>query len=333
MAYTEGTGLAGPDPDNPIFTPGVDYVEDAYPGESFTMEQGSPLPIRKRYILLEPSADRLNEFVNRMLGFPYNDAGTLYRNIPELISADVWDDCEGFKPVYYATKIIKVTPEIPKGPLLTSETSPAYDPNDLNSIYQQEYDTSDAEYTQWAIDVLFEQPIYEVKYKEDITNEWERYTHIKEMPIDSSTIIESSRQLVVWDGVTSQPGVTLSTDGTPVGTAFSFPEKKKQVIVDWIDVPATYINWATLDDLLGKVNDDLFFDYYDAETLLFQNYSYVRRRHQLGFIVYDVQFQMLHRPYGFNKLRNGFFDFQLVKKKAGGGRPFTTADFNTLFDS
>lgn len=334
MAYEEGIGLKGP-PSDPeyAFIPGTDYVEDAFPGGSYNFTDGDPLKVGKRYVLLEPAKARLNEFINRLIGWPIVDGGILYRNIPEVINPLVWTAVDGFKPKYYCTKILKVTPEKPIGPAFTSPTSPPYDPDDIDSFAEQTYDESDADYTQFVIDCMFEQPIYEVLPIEDITYEWERNSHIREMPIDSATVIQSSNQIVVFDATTSQPGVSLVTDGSPAGTSFGLPEKKKQVLLDWYDIPATYINWATLDATLGQINDAEFYNYYDAETLLFQNYSYTRRRHQLGYIVYDVQFQFLHRPYGFNKVLNAKFDYQLVKKKLGGGRLYQSGDFNALFDS
>lgn len=334
MAYEEGIGLKGP-PSDPAyaFIPGTDYVEDAFPGETFNFMDGDPMKIGKRYILLEPAKDRLHEFINRLKGWPIVDGGVLYRNIPEVISPLVWTAVDGFKPKYYCTKILKVTPEKPIGPAFTSPTSPPYDPDDIDSFSEQTYDESDADYTQFVIDAMFEQPIYDVYPIEDIDYEWQRNTVLREFPIDSTTDIKSSVQLIVFDGITPQPGVATVPDDTNVGSVIAFPEKKKQVLLDWYDVPANYINWEYLDNTIKKVNTDIFYDYYEAGTLMLNNYSYNRRRHQLGYFVYDVQFQFLHRPYGFNRALNGLFAYQLTRKKIGGGPVFESDDFNALFDS
>lgn len=283
-------------------------------GQSFQIipsAVGQPLMVRKLYCLYSPTINQLWEFLYRLVGWPYlstpEAAGSiLYRAIPESLfaievpsftpgSGGSGGDGTTYDPTYYCTRILGVTGEMPKGWANASLANPSVIP-DPGEVPDLSY--SFGMYKNYFIEALFEQPIYAVRLKGDITYEGQRYTYRREQTIDQPLQINSNRQTIQWKSTpaaTNIDGVSFGTcgtiaGGTPFTSEILWAEDRRLVIIDWLDLPANSFDEDRLSKWKNSVNASSFLDY-NSGTLMYTGYQKTIRRHQLGMFVYDIQLQ------------------------------------------
>jgi hypothetical protein len=108
----------------------------------------------------------------------------------------------------------------------------------------------------------------------------------------------------------------------------------------WHDVPDRPL--ATYSYVLGKVNADPFDGFggaptYPAGTLLCQPWETVRKVSATGRVTWDITFNFMLRPQGWNKFLTAYGDFYgatfttNASGDANGDKVYPTADFNLLF--
>jgi hypothetical protein len=335
------------------------------PGQTFQIipsAVGQPLMVKKLYCLYSPTINQLWEFLYRLVGWPYLSTpeaanSVLYRAIPEsLFNIEVpsftpggsgdGHDSNTYTPIYYCTRILGVTGEMPKGWADSSLANPSSIPSPGTT---PDLSYSFGMYKNYFIEALFEEPIYSVKTKDEITYEGQRYTYRREQTIDQPLQINSNRQTIQWKGTpnaTNIDGVSFGTcgtiaQGTPFTSEILWAEDRRLVVLDWLDLPALGFDEDRLSKWKNSVNESSFLDY-NSGTLLYTGWQKTTRRHQLGMFVYDIQLQFEFYAPEHNRRLNPkllYQNIELVSQDVCSSGSATTTkvfperNFTRLFDS
>jgi len=192
-------------------------------------------------------------------------------------------------------------------------------------------------------DVAYRTVQFDVKADDEITTEMERYLIRRpKYALENLTIPSQSFQ---WGaaGETGNPaGDAIPNDGNLPGSAIAGDTTKPFPTValtySWVQVPK--LPSATILAHLGKVNAAAFdasYGNYPAETLLFLSVEPTPVVHGTGQVYWDLNFQLLYRPTGWNKLFKpgssyGTF-YKVVNRNTGEPSIYDTFTMTDLFDA
>jgi hypothetical protein len=301
------------------------YAELQAPVKTFDIDAGQPLTVIKWYCLYSPTYAQLWEFMYRMVGFPWLDGPYLMRNLPQQLTTDevptftppTGNGDGPYTPKYYATRILKCSGEKPQGYDNAALDDPM-DPPGPGEI--PNLDESFGKYQNYYIQVLFEQPLYNIAFRDDTTSEYDRYTVKRSNIVDAPLDINLTRQTIEWD----QSDIPTNLDGDAVpcaavgGTLASgilWNEDRRTISIMWLDLPEGAFDRDRLGKKKNTVNASPFAGY-PADTLLycFWNES-LPRRHQLGMYVYDIELVFEYYQPGHNRRLNKNLVYQGIYRK------------------
>ena len=255
-----------------------EYAELQAPVKTFDIDAGMPLTIVKWYCLYSPTYARLWEFMYRMIGFPWMDGTYLMRNLPQQLTSSevptfappVGNGDGPYTPKYYATRILKCTGEKPEGYDNAALVNPS-DPPSPGEI--PDLDESFGKYQNYYIQVLFEQPLYEVAFKADIDSEYDRYTVKRSSIIDAPLDINKTRQSIEWDQSDiptdiNGDAVACAAVGGKLASGILWNEDRRTISIMWFDLPEGAFDRDRLGKKKNTVNDATFAGF-PADTLLY----------------------------------------------------------------
>lgn len=299
----------------------------------------------------ENSPYRFMDFANRLVGYPYVDAGVLQRNLPHPLewakhystgSYYLWCTKVTGRPIGAAGRHSDAFDTEYEG----SEEPTPPDPEDEN--YDQLYFDYLEEYSQWLNDVqfqwaqskylyyeyecLFEPLLYDVLLYGDIVSEADRFTFLQEVPEQNVIQLDNKSNKIEWADTNPTSGKRFV--GT-VGTKISYPIKSSWVLIKWYDVLSEMMNFDNLDSHRGTLNEVEFFGY-RAKTLLFNVVSRTPKKNMRGDTVYEVEFRLYrmdNKGTDHNHILTPELGYQAVKVTVDGVKRdlFETSDYTELF--
>lgn len=188
----------------------------------------------------------------------------------------------------------------------------------------------------WAVyDVMYKRFLYSIKEDDEVTTELDRYVRTdRKWAIENLSIPGQMLQFGSSGDTGQPPGYAI-----PSGLANkTIPEKITKPFptvawtYKWHQVPEP--SDSQLSDALGKVNATEFDGFFPAETLLLASAEAQRVIHPSQYDYYDITFQFLYRPTGWNKIMsqqaNGNF-VKIVRKGDTSKGLYETYEFLDLF--
>lgn len=188
-------------------------------------------------------------------------------------------------------------------------------------------------------DVTYRRLLFEPLADDKVTTELERYVVRRpKFAIENLTLPSQSFK---WS--------TAGDTGTPAGAAVpagiasqavagdvTKPFPTMALTYEWLQVPKPPS--LAINNHQGKVNSATFdasYGNFAAQTLLFHSIDTTPRVYPNGGLYWDINFQFLFRPGGWNKIfkgGSGYGDFyRVVNKEAGKPALYDTVDFAELF--
>jgi len=129
------------------------------------------------------------------------------------------------------------------------------------------------------------------------------------------------------------PGQGLKfTDGTKINEQMTILMPTQEITYTWVMTPK--VPYSAINNCIGKVNQGVFDNRYEAETLLMVAPDIEPYWHPAQeVVVWNITYKWIYRATEWNKFyRRSTNQFEPVVGVASGTKPYETADFNTLFE-